>query len=781
MGDEFNRIDIEVLSVIAQQLLVLREGRLAGKNNINFMGVGIKLMDHHVIITMNPGYAGRTELPDNLQVCFRGVAMLVPDYALIAEIMLFAEGFGEVLPLSKKMCKLYILMSEQLSQQRHYDYGLRAVKSVLVIAGALKRNNPDKEENDLLIRAICDANLPKFLAFDLPLFRGLVQDLFPGTEIKEHDLGRFGAVMLDEIDKMGFLPTKVFVGKINELFGIMQIRFGTSLVGPTGGGKTAAWQVLAHTMTTLREEGDENEVFQIVHYEILNPKCIAMGELYGEFNEMTQEWKDGLAPTILRRQVVQETDDRRWTCFDGPIDALWIESMNTVLDDNMMLCLANGERIKLKVEMKMLFEVMDVDEASPATVSRLGIVYVAPETIGWEAYTKRWLYGTEKAPTEVMAHVPDATRDHIMSLFQAYFPSVIGFVRKRCKEYIETVDIQQATACSALFQSLFQEANGISMAAEPSKLNQLASQLWAFSFIWSIGVSLTAQGWEMFEEFVRDMWSEAAFKVGIPGGGSIFDYYVKIEDGVGTFTKWDEIVPTYVADPSRSYFDIMVETVDTTRFGFVAESLLSIAKPMFFTGVTGTGKTVVIEKLLERLKPLPDEGGQGIEPIFVNYSAQTDSLVAQNYIESSMVKQKKTLLGAPAGRKIVIFVDDVNMPFVQEYGAQAPIELLRQLMAQGGFYDRDKLFWKDFQDHNLIVASAPPGGGRNKVTPRFSRYFNVLCMQKASDTVLQAIFESILSGFLSSFVTEVKDTGTNIVKATIEVYNRISAELLPTP
>lgn len=90
--DEFNRIDIEVLSVVAQQMVVLKEGRIAGKKAINFMGINIRLMDHHVIITMNPGYAGRTELPDNLQVCFRPVSMMVPNYALIAEIMLFAEG-----------------------------------------------------------------------------------------------------------------------------------------------------------------------------------------------------------------------------------------------------------------------------------------------------------------------------------------------------------------------------------------------------------------------------------------------------------------------------------------------------------------------------------------------------------------------------------------------------------------------------------------------------------------------------------------------------------------
>jgi dynein heavy chain len=238
--DEFNRIDIEVLSVIAQQLITIRMAKVAKTARFMFEGREIKLVRTcAAFITMNPGYAGRTELPDNLKALFRPISMMVPDYTLIAEVILYSEGFESSKSLAHKMTQMYKLCSEQLSQQDHYDFGMRAVKSVLVMAGSLKRSNPTINENIVLIRALRDSNLPKFLAHDAVLLHGIIQDLFPGVVIPEQDYG----VLQKEseqcaIDK-GLQAPECFVRKVIQLFETMVVRHGVMLVGPTGGGKTS--------------------------------------------------------------------------------------------------------------------------------------------------------------------------------------------------------------------------------------------------------------------------------------------------------------------------------------------------------------------------------------------------------------------------------------------------------------------------------------------------------------------------------------------------------------
>ena len=290
--DEFNRINIEVLSVVAQQILSILSAQSVlscdrVETRMVFEGTDIRLRwSCGIFITMNPGYAGRTELPDNLKSMFRPISMMVPDSGMIAEIILFGQvrvclcmcvfefvylcefclfvcvsllkymfvccvcvcvlcicvcvclncvcvcvfissrnlthvqpqGFDNTRVLAKKVHTMYKLAVQQLSKQDHYDFGLRALVSILLNAGRKRQAMPTVPHEEILVLAMKDMNVAKMTANDLPLFLAIMSDLFPGVEPAEVDYGVLREAIESDLKEQGYQTTDITITKTIQLY-----------------------------------------------------------------------------------------------------------------------------------------------------------------------------------------------------------------------------------------------------------------------------------------------------------------------------------------------------------------------------------------------------------------------------------------------------------------------------------------------------------------------------------------------------------------------------------
>lgn len=792
--DEFNRIDLEVLSVVAQQILTIQRGINSGSNTLVFEGTPLTLDPTcAVFITMNPGYAGRSELPDNLKALFRSVAMMVPDYALISEIELYSYGFLNAKPLAVKIVATYRLCSEQLSSQPHYDYGMRAVKSVLKAAGALKLRYPDEVEDILVLRSIKDVNLAKFLNQDVPLFQGIISDLFPGVVLPEADYVVFNAAVQKACEENNMQCTPFFLEKVQQLYEMIVVRHGLMLVGPPFGGKTTAYRILGIALGHIEAQGVMGE--HKAQFTIINPKAITMGQLYGQFDPVSHEWSDGVLAVSYRQFAVSTTPDRKWLIFDGPVDAIWIENMNTVLDDNKKLCLMSGEIIQLAPTTNLIFEVMDLDVASPATVSRCGMIYLEPSTLGWEPLLESW-------KNTLPSSLHSVNKQVITQMFLRFCPILLWFVRKGgVREMMVTSDSNLVKSVMNLFDCFMDDYHNETYMKAVSEVDVRAQLegVFFFSCIWAIGGPLEMSGREKFSELFRALTEKIfppeindKFKIPahlhvpnltkpfifqIPKGGTVFDYHYT-KEGKGKWRPWaEEIGQTISIQRDMPVNQIIVPTVETIRITALLELLVQHSKGLLLVGPTGTGKSVyTIDFLLKR------NDTNIFKPLMMNFSAQTSANQVQDIIMSKLDKRRKGVYGPPLGKKCVVFIDDVSMPIKETYGAQPPIEIVRMFLDHAMWYDRKEVVPMKLVDLQLLCAMGPPSTG-NTVTPRFSRHFNTIALDEFDDSTLTGIFSKIVLWHLDTrgFSKEFDPCIDEIVLSTLQIYREARRVLLPTP
>lgn len=800
--DEFNRLEERILSAVSQQIqniqLGLKKGAEDNNAQIELIGRQLKVNGNTgVFITMNPGYAGRSNLPDNLKKLFRSIAMSKPDKELIAEVMLYSQGFSQAKELSKHVVPFFDSCASSLSKQAHYDFGLRALKSVLVSSGGLKRARiavidsatADEAvmEPQIILQSLRETIAPKLIRSDVEIMRSIEEEAFPGVQYIPAPLEKLTAAIREQAANSKLVVSESWMTKILQLYQIQNLHHGVMMVGSSGSGKSAAWRTLLSALQTA--DGVEG----VCH--VIDPKVMSKEQLYGTLDNTTREWTDGLFTGILRKIVDNlrgEDSKRHWIVFDGDVDPEWVENLNSVLDDNKLLTLPNGERLNLPSNVRIMFEVETLKYATLATVSRCGMVWFSDDTVNVDMMIDNYIQNLKTTAFEdveddsvapgqmtqqtltTQALVADFLK---VKLTQDRFIEKALSMARKFNHIMEFTDIR---ALNTLFSLLNKACRNVieyniqhqDFPLEDDKMEAYLSKKLLVAVVWALVGDCPLTDRKQFGDLVAGMTDVALPPLN--DSTSLIDYDAKPEKS--DWDMWQNQVPNVeVNTHSVVQTDVVIPTLDTVRHEDVLYSWLAEHKPLLLCGPPGSGKTMTLFSALRKLPHMQTVG--------LNFSSATtpDLLIKtfEQYCEYKKTVNGVQLSPTQIGRWLIIFCDEINLPAPDKYGTQRAISFLRQLVEHNGFWRTSDKTWVTLDRIQFVGACNPPtDAGRTPMGLRFLRHAPLVMVDYPGEQSLLQIYGTFTSAVLKIIPT-LRGFSDALTRSMVQLYSESQKRFTP--
>lgn len=781
--DEFNRLDEASLSAVSSQIESIQYGLQHPLVLIELSNRVVHVNpESAVFVTMNPGYAGRNELPVNLKKLFRTFQMNKPDVQLIIEVLLTSMTFASAHELSILVTQFFTEIARKVSSQKHYSFGLRAVKTTLGLCGKLKYRDGDKSEHEslrefeIVKRSIYETVLPKLTFNDVQEFTLLQDRCFPGITIP---LGTAG--LKREVERIcheqGYQTSLGAVEKALQLASIQSSHHGIMLVGESGSGKST---VLNLTMKALT-------IFESVEHTsvVISPKVFSKEHLYGKFDALTKQWTDGLFTSVLRRiqeNARGELEKRTWIVFDGDVDPIWAENLNSVLDDNRVLTLPTGERLVLPSSVSIVFETTNLDNATPATISRCGMVWFDKSLVTNDDIYSRILFKLthhdirlDDDGVQNDMHLASLTKELIGAVISIMTPNLIERLDSESRQLEHIMKYTLERAVNTFQVLVFSYVKSCLQCAIKVKTDLINSKVYAgkisiLALIWAFAGDCSTEERFQFQKQIAT-FGDLAF-VDFPDG-DILDYEIGYPEAqwvpIASKVETLNLQPQEITNPN-----ILVPTVDTLKHENLIYGMIQEHRTLILCGPPGSGKTMTLFKALSK--------SSQYDILALNFSKESTPQSLLNSMENFCVYKRVnggvSLCPKTNGKWVVVFCDEINLPGLDRFGTQTVISLIRQMIEHNGFWRPKDLQWVSLQNIQFVGAcNSPKDPGRYELSPSFLRHVCLVQVNSPGKSSLLQIYQT-LNNAIFKCAPNLKPFVSQITRASIDIYEKSKSKLV---